>query len=189
MGNATWFRRLTPSSLIFALLCFCLPWIEIKCNDPNQGLIVVTQSGLQMTYGGTSTTVNGKPISDARRQQAGREVGAREKPALLMIGYAACLLSALVAALTIRDAARRWLVCLAASAGACVLIVIQVATGFPLVEGVPKGEGGWSYTAWFWAALAMTFAALASAVAEKVVVAAPLTESAAAKSEGIRPAL
>jgi len=59
-------QRIRPATLVLGLIFFCLPWIEIRCNDPQRGLIVTTQSGFQMTYGDTTTTVNGKPLSGGR---------------------------------------------------------------------------------------------------------------------------
>jgi hypothetical protein len=124
MPTAVWLRRFAPSSLILALLCFDMPWIEIRCDDPKAGLIVTTRSGLQATYGGTSISAAGKPVSDAERQQARNQVGEREKGAPLLIGYAACLLIALTSSLLLWDTPRGWLSCVAATTGAVLFLVI-----------------------------------------------------------------
>jgi hypothetical protein len=57
------------------------------------------------------------------------------------------------------DQTRRWSIATLASAIAAGAMVLQIALGFPLVEGIPRGEGGWNYTVWFWLALVCTIAA------------------------------
>ncbi len=152
-------HRIRSATLILALICFCLPWIEIRCNHLEHGLIVTTQSGLQMTFGGSTTTVKGKPVSEADRTKHSQSASDREKPVPLMILYAAGLVVALVASLIVTATSRRWAVATLASGVAAAAMVIQLALGFPLVEGIPRGEGGWTHTIWFWLALASSMAA------------------------------
>src|SRR5207302_913631 len=144
---------------ILALTCFCLPWLEIRCDHPDHGLIVTTQSGLQMTYGGTTTTVKGRPVSEADRRKYSQSASDREKPVPVIILYVAGLVIALVASLSAADRARCWAIATLASGIAAAALVVQLALGFPLVEGIPRGDGGWTHTIWFWLGLACTTAA------------------------------
>lgn len=162
-------HRVRPTALVLALICFCLPWIEIRCNHPDHGLIVTTQSGLQMTYGGTKTTVNGKPVPEADRSKHSLTAGNREKPVPLIILYLVGMVAALGASLIVADKWRQWAFDTLASGMAAAALLIQLALSFPLVEGIPRGEGGWTYTVWFWLALAFSIAAPLVSVWERLV--------------------
>ena len=151
------------------MIFFCLPWIEIRCNDPQRGLIVTTQSGLQMIYGATTTTIDGKPLSEAERQNARRDAGDREQPVPLMIIYAACLIMAFIESLVIANLAKRWLFTTISCGFACAMLIVQLALGFPLVKDIPRGENGWSYTAWFWESLGITIVAFLVSLSERLV--------------------
>lgn len=161
------FRRVRPATLVLALICFCLPWIEIRCNHPGHGLILTTQSGLQMTYGGTTTTVNGKPVPQADRNKHSQAAGDREKPVPLVALYGVGLVVALGASLIGVGKSWRWVFNTLASGMAAAALVIQLALGFPLVEGISREEGGWTYTPWFWLALAISVAAPLVSVGEE----------------------
>ena len=95
-----WTRYITPASLGLALFCFILPWIEVRCDAPRGGhfsgqgtdIIRTTQSGLQMTYGGVSTSINHMPLTPEQRAQLERQKGNRNLAAPAMIVYALCLL-------------------------------------------------------------------------------------------------
>lgn len=173
-----WNRNIPAYAFGLALLCFCLPWISIRCDAPRGGLfsgqgndvIMTSQSGLQMTYGGVSTTVNNLPLTPEQRAEAERQKGNRNLAAPAMIVYALCLLAGLGVSLTFRDAHRRFLFASAASMLAVVVLVVQLAYGFPLVENVPRRQNGngWSYTIAFWLGLISTFAALLTAVAKRL---------------------
>jgi hypothetical protein len=161
-------HRVRSTTLILALLCLCLPWLDIRCDDPNTGLIVTTQSGFQMLYGGSTTTVNGKPISAADRSKHSQRAGDQEQPVPLVIVYAVALVVALVSSLVVADKVLRWVFATTASGIAAGALVVQVALGFPLVEGMPRGQGGWTYTIWFWLALAFSLAAPLASVWERL---------------------
>jgi hypothetical protein len=162
-------QRIRPATFVLALIFFCLPWIEIRCNDPQHGLIVTRQSGLQMIYGGTTTTVNGQPLSEAEKQNAAREAGQREKPVPLIILYAACLIMALLGSLVISNVAKRWLFTTISCGVACAALILQIALAFPLVKDIPRAETLWSYTAWFWGSLGMTILSFLVSFGERLV--------------------
>lgn len=169
-----WTRRVSPASFGLSLMCFLLPWIDIRCNSPRGGLfsgqgtdlVIVSQSGLQMTYGGVSTTVNHRPLTAAQAEELERHKANRIRAMPAMILYGLCLVAGLGASLTFRDERRRFLCGTAASAIAVIVLVVQLANGFPLVENVPRRRGGngWSYTIAFWLGLGSTFAALIGSV-------------------------
>jgi hypothetical protein len=161
-------HHVRATTLILALVCLCLPWLDIRCDDPKVGLIVTTQSGLQMLYGGTTTTVNGKPISDADRSKHPQSPADREKPVPLVIVYVVALVAALLSSLVVTDKLLRWVFATVASAIAAVALIVQLALGFPLVEGIPRGGGGWTYTTWFWLALAFSLAAPIVSILERL---------------------
>jgi len=162
-------HRIRTATAALALICFCLPWIEIRCNHPDHGLIVTSQSGLQMTFGNSITTVNGKLATQSERTQAAQKTGKRESPVPLMIICGASLVAALAFSLLVANHGRRWLLATAASGAAATALVVQLALGFPLVEGVPRGNGGWHYTPWFWIALASTCGLFLVSLGEKLV--------------------
>lgn len=154
-------KQLRPATIVLALVLFCLPWLEIRCNLPHQGTVVrveTTQSGLQMVYGGTTTTVDGKAPTAADLKKVGQEVAGRDGPVPLVGVCLVGLLAALIAHFAVRDRSLRlgWTT-LCSGVGAAALVV-QVALGFPLVKDMPRGEGGWTYTPWFWLALAAVIA-------------------------------
>jgi hypothetical protein len=172
-----WNRNIPAYAFGLALLCFCLPWIEIRCDAPRGGLfsgqgndvIITSQSGLQMTYGGVSTSVNHMPLTPQQRAELERQKGNRNLAAPAMILYALCLLAGLGVSLTFRDPHRRFLFTSGASLVAVAILIVQLAYGFPLVENVPRRQNGngWSYTIVFWLGLISTFAALLTAVARR----------------------
>ena len=50
----------SPLFLALALVCFCLPWIEIRASSPaGYPVWVATQSGLQMTFGSFTGMIHG----------------------------------------------------------------------------------------------------------------------------------
>ena len=158
-----------PATAVLALCCFCLPWIEVRCNVPNQGLLVTSQSGLQMLYGDTSTTVAGKPATDVDRKNFSQQAGEREKPVLLMILCGGCLIATFVFSLLVPSQNGRWVLATVASGTAAGAMIIQLALGFPLVKDVPRGEGGWNYTAWFWFALISILAVFLVSLSERLM--------------------
>jgi hypothetical protein len=183
-----WTRFGSSSSFVLALVCFCLPWIEIRCDRPRGGLfsgqgtdvLLTTQSGLQMTYGGFTTTVNGKAPTEQEQVEMNRRKGERNLAAPALLLYALCLLAGLAVSIISRDRNRRFLLAGSASLAAVVVLVVQLATGFPMLDGVPRRQGtdGWTYTAWFWLGLVSTLAAFLMSVIDRLVPPMRATESA-----------
>lgn len=179
-----WTRHVSPAAFSVALICFLLPWIDIRCDSPRGGvfsgqgtdLVMVSQSGLQMTYGGVSTTVNHQPLTASQADELERHKGNRTRAVPAMLLYGLCLVAGLGASLTFRDERRRYLCATVASAIAVMVLVIQLANGFPLVDNVPRRRGGngWSYTIAFWLGLGSTFAALIGSVTGRAPVAGGL---------------
>ena len=168
--------RIRPISAVVALCCFLFPWINIQCHVPNHGLLESTQSGLQMLYGGTTSTVGGKPVSDAERLKNARVTDDREKPVPLVILCAISLLATLVFSLTISDRDQCWLLATSASGLAAACFILQVTLGFPLVRDIPRGNGGWNYTPWFWLALISIIAVFLVSVRERLSLPFPNTK-------------
>jgi hypothetical protein len=112
-----------------------------------------------MTYGGATTTVKGRPLTEADRRKHSQSASDREKAVPLIIVYVAGLVIALVASLIVVDKTRGWAIATLTSGVAAMALIVQLALGFPSVEGIPRGEGGWTYTAWFWLGLACSTAA------------------------------
>jgi hypothetical protein len=103
--------------------------------------------------------LDGKAATAGDRNKVGQQVEGRDGPVPLVGVCLVGLLGALVAHFMVRDRAlRRGWAALCSGVGAAALIV-QVALGFPLIKDIPRGsEGGWSFTPWFWLALAATIA-------------------------------
>ncbi len=160
----------TLSSALIALMCFCFPWIEIRCDNPRGGIfsgkgqdqIVNSQSGLQMTYGGFTTTVNGNPPSEQEQIQLKRQTADKSFFAPAMIVYALCLLFILAIGFFVPDWNRFRVLAGLGILAAEISLMVQLAIGFAIVDEIPRRQGsnGWSYTSWFWIALAATVAPL-----------------------------
>jgi hypothetical protein len=163
-------RYVTLGSILLSLVCLCLPWIEIRCDNSRGGIfsgkgqdqVVTSQSGLQMTYGGFTTTVNGQPPSEQDRIQLIRQTGDKNFVAPAVIVYALCLLFALAMGIFVRDWNSYRLLAGLGSLAALLALIVQLAIGFPIVEEIPRKQAsnGWSYTSWFWIGIAATLAPL-----------------------------
>ena len=139
-------RFLSPSFLVFAMILFPLPWVDIRCS-PNGGLAggksIVTQSGLEAAYGGytqnpeMAAAAASEPANDSNL--SGTIYGATIYPSPLMCLYPVAALLGIGFALAVRaPAARRVLVGLCAL-GAFGLLAAQSVGGFPIVGSLLRG--------------------------------------------------
>src|SRR5438067_6444679 len=135
-------RFISPSLLVFALVLFMLPWIEVRCeaNTPQRGnnpfggvgasLSAFYQSGLQATWGEVS--INGWLSGQAAGLSASTD------PAPLLIVYGLCLIPGISIGYAMRSSKRKGFllggVCLTASA----LLLAQMVVGFPFAKTFEK---------------------------------------------------
>jgi hypothetical protein len=163
------YLRLRSPLFALALILSFLPWVEIRCNHPEMGEIRIAQSGVQAVYGGHSITVNGKTPTDTQKMSRqvlpnqGQGANQQLSAAPLMVLFLASLGAGLAAGLAVPNAQRRWLIC----AIALGVLVIQTMIGFPLTAKIPRGDGGWNYTLWFWLTVASTFGTVVLSLMER----------------------
>src|SRR5437879_3113005 len=137
-------RFISPSILVFALILFMLPWIEVRCeaNAPMRGnspfggvgasLSACYQSGLQASWGEVS--INGWLSG----QTSG--VSVSTDPAPMMIVYGLCLIAGIIIGYAMRSSRLKGFllggVCLVASA----LLLAQRVVGFPFAKTFEKEQ-------------------------------------------------
>jgi hypothetical protein len=149
-------RLATPSFLLMALICFPLPWVELRCNNgamPQNGMTLGKQSGFQAVYGGRSTnaaveTMNNELIKEEEKR-IGKEALARRianaerqhdddrVSAPWLSAYPCVLLLGIAFGLNPIAKVRRFNVgicCLTAFA----LVVIQMQMGLPIEQEFGK---------------------------------------------------
>ncbi len=157
-GRAGLWRFASPSASLLALLLFCLPWVEVRCNSPRQEFSesigskpLVTQSGLQAIYGGGSL----HPVLEAEKKKEEREAarlgrkdakmakdarsGDENEPmswAPLFLPYPVLLLAVVIAGLTLKAPKLRLGLVGLLGAAALALLLLQTALGFPLENKV-----------------------------------------------------
>jgi hypothetical protein len=132
----------SPAALALALLLFFLPWITVSCQNEKTGEIkVLSQSGLQTCYAGTSS----EQPDVGRRPAGGNSPGAGVKdpsPALLILVYAVAVAAGLALSVAVAMGnvrLRKWVV--ACSAAACCVLTMQMMLGFPVeswIKGLPQ---------------------------------------------------
>jgi hypothetical protein len=158
--------RLT--TLLLSVVCFAMPWIQLQCSMPDGSVAVVEQSGLQATYGGTSSYVNGRAVTVEGQQQPPPPA-----PAWLLTVHAAALVLALLFSQWMRQSRTRWLGVTLFSGVAAGALIAQIANGFPIVEGWQQRGGQWQfvtveYTPWYWIAIAASIATPVVSLCERV---------------------
>jgi hypothetical protein len=146
-------KHLRPFTLVLALLCFCMPCIEIRCDHQKYGHLVVTQSGLEMTYGGTTTKTE-RPVPEAEGR---RLLGyGFEKLNYLIIAFGLLTLAALVTYPIVSPRGRPRKASLACGFAAAAVLIYQAGLGFPLVKGARGAKV--NYPVWFWITLCCSIA-------------------------------
>jgi hypothetical protein len=162
-------KRHRPTSALFlALLLFPLPWISLSCGEHPPGkqkkvYFTATQSGLQATYGGVTYHEGTMNQQEARTKGAERdEMGG----APLLVVYAMLLVIGIAANFNMKRDIPRLNTLAACACGALAVLLVQVATGFPLEPKSGRGSGepdplyhlflDVNYTVWFWLAVAAT---------------------------------
>jgi hypothetical protein len=145
-------RFASPSTLLFALLLFPLPWVEIQCpskQSPPAGSIqaklppwmvepfyqkhdrLMTQSGLQAIYGGWRHS-DPKWPQNPKEVNAANALRAAMPGAPLMTMWPGLLLGGIVAGCTMHLGRWRVIVTSTCAATALSVAVCQRAAGFPL---------------------------------------------------------
>jgi hypothetical protein len=113
---------------LLALMLFCFPWLDVSCARNRHQTIFqdadrVTQSGLQMCFGGATKYARGSQIKVADDSLA----------CPLMIVYAAVLGLGMAAVFIGRHRLRAG-ISMALALAAILAIVIQTCIGFPLLK-------------------------------------------------------
>jgi hypothetical protein len=148
--------RLTPTLLALALLCFGLPWIEIKCNSGT-----ISQSGLQLARGNwTFTSYSWHDDEPPRTSDPDWE-----KSEASAVVHGASLIVGLCVALFVY--ALPWRHILLASSTSTALVCLGLLTRRVYADSTDEIK--WEFTVWFFAAWALNVAALGSVVWEIVV--------------------
>lgn len=137
-------KHLRPFTLVLVLLCFGMPWIDIRCNHGTYGHIVVTQSGLEMTYGGTKTTSE-RLVPEAERLRF--SAWGFDQPHYLIIAFGLLTLAALATYPVVSPRGRPRKLSLACGFAAAAILIFQVCLGFPLVKAARGATV--NYTVWF----------------------------------------
>src|SRR5262249_3054855 len=117
------FRTLALVLLVGAVVAFCLPWAEAKdvqLNGRQSPRVTVSQSGLQMIYGGLTITSRGKPLSMADALGPASEPLQHQPMAPVLLLYPLFLLLSAGAILFVWDRSR-WLLWTGAWSGAALL--------------------------------------------------------------------
>lgn len=153
-------RHITPSLLALGLVCFFLPWTEIRCNNG----AVLTHSGFQMACG--SATYTPSP-AQGRAEPTWNEPD-WEKASGWMIVYGLCLLAGTIVGCFAVARPLRERTLLVVTTTALVMLALQTRR---LNEVFTTKDVGWNelsglYTPWFAAAWVLTAAALLSAATE-----------------------
>jgi hypothetical protein len=124
-------KKIRLSSLIAASILFLFPWIDMTCNDTT----LVTQSGLQATYGGASADSRFDSGSQGA-QQSSKEAKDDLGMALPVLLALLCTLGAVVACLlTMFKGQDLGSLAEKLALAALALILLQAILGFPL-DGV-----------------------------------------------------
>ncbi len=152
--------RLT--TILLALVCFVMPWFQIRCNGPDGSELKIEQSGLQAAYGGVSKYANGRLVEGGMKvpQEPDHE------PAWLLTVHAAALVLALLASQWMKRGNPRWLAVTLLSGVAAGVLIAQIVNGFPMLKDAPKDKI--EYTPWYWIAIASSIAAPIVSLCERV---------------------
>ncbi len=142
-GNWAW-RWCSPSALLLALLMLPLPFLEVQCSAPGVNMALLNQTGLDTMTGRYSVDASitrfnnqlrafGAPVNPAQVPWApGGPQELKVKSAPLMIAVPFLLLAGMAVGLALRPTALRVPLVAAAIVAALVLVVVQMAVGFPL---------------------------------------------------------
>ena len=147
-------QLVSPTCLAAALALFLLPWTDLQCS----GTTVLTQSGLQASYGGYSVTTDDgeqlRQVIEAERDAAeelqgehiARKLDLRDRErtlfwAPMMIAYALLLATGTGVGFALRPGRQRVFLLGCCAALALLLLLVQTGVGFPperLVEAAAR---------------------------------------------------
>lgn len=150
---ASLWRFTSPTTLLFALILFPLPWVEIQCPSkkppPAAGSVqaklpswvgdlffqphdaILTQSGLQAVFRGWSHSDPKFPETPEQTKTA-RDVNEAMPRAAALILWPALLLAGIGAGSGMRPGRWRRIIVASCAGGALSIALVQRAMGFPL---------------------------------------------------------
>jgi hypothetical protein len=135
---------LPPAKLIGAAFLFCLPWVEIHCQqkdgDGPWGPIVVTQTGLQAALGTCDDDNLRNPFREAEREMSGYPKEPVFKyppePIPLLALFCVLIVWGIGAGLVLRPGSTRTLVLLPVTAAAFMVLMVQMQSDFPIADSI-----------------------------------------------------
>jgi hypothetical protein len=140
-GPGRWWRPLSPSALLLALIVFPLPFVELRCTGgAAAGQVMCSQSGLQGIYGGETFHTRLQAEIDQAKNE-GRAVNVPEgrfSPALLLYPFA--LLAGVVVGFGAAPGPVRTVATGALGLFALALLAVQLVIGFPLEQRWKEAE-------------------------------------------------
>jgi hypothetical protein len=172
-----WRWWLVPGNFLAALVLFCLPWVEIRCDKnaqsrpprPPEFETVWTQSGLQAVWGGYTDL---RPKSERPTNSDGDD---DISPAPLVAVYGVLLVLAFLVALLARGRPHVWAAVAGMAGVAFLLLTLQALVGFPIERMFDEKKGdwrvGWSsgwvhYTWWYYLSIALMVAGVTLSLME-----------------------
>ncbi|MBW3539748.1 MAG: hypothetical protein KY476_05715 [Planctomycetes bacterium] len=171
-------RFASPACLIGSLFLFVLPWINVRCSAPDGQKIEMSQSGVQAAIGKATIRIENKdgtvmtfssgeqpPGGGGAMPMPGQNDGPDPAPLLILFGLS--IVAGAVAGFVVREPRTRRFAVAGAAGVAVLLLVVQLAVGFPLLDGMPQdGPFEIRYTIWFWLTWLTTLAAAGLAMLE-----------------------
>jgi hypothetical protein len=143
----------TPSNLIAAIVLFCLPWIEVRCNytrdtgfftikDGQQitkyeegDIVVLIQSGLQAAAGGYNDKVAPNPFRPPDPSQ--KALQKPPEPMPLLVVYGTLLFIGTIAGLVRKAGRLRSSSLVLCSSAAFLVLLFQAQRGFTIENSLP----------------------------------------------------
>lgn len=121
-------KKIKFGSTLTALILFALPWVDIQCSKES----MVTQSGLQVIYGGASLSDEMKNLGDGAEESDGSGESAGFAP-LVLLALLAVLGAAYYSYISLfKGGERAQLLSTVLPAVALVLLLFQLMIGFPV---------------------------------------------------------
>jgi len=178
--------------LLWALVLFPLPWLQVQCNGPignSKTKILVEQSGLQMIYGGYSENpLLRDPQFERQRRSVQEELSRKDRALPGSLWILLCglfLVSGILAGIFVRRNAVRSALLIGCGVSAGLVLLVQARMGFPLERALPEtiakrvslgptigievSSGtmlATRYTAWFWLTVVAVLGSLTAACTE-----------------------
>lgn len=145
--------NLLRGNFALLILCFFMPWLELRCDNVsvkgrNHGQRIVSQTGMQVAYGGYTDTFR-NPFGEGNRNNANANGDDSMKPPAAspkMAIYGAALLVGMIGSLLARKLAFAWEAIAVATTTAACTLSLQFAIGFPLAASASDATFSWPAT-------------------------------------------